>query len=619
MRLDSRLQRDELTERQLFFVECWASLSHKNNIDSDRVTFNNPLNSINELLELYEHQDRFNAPQKRLLIMSEFLDLIVSDTVLKSSKFEGIPENIKSICSPDNKINDLNSSPLEKRRKLIISLLKNLKELLVQHYRNEAFRALSSILEGGTQLSSEEKDDIYFITNSIISVLLSLGMPLAECYLLYRNFLQSINSTPDQNKKGYDNFGEAFEAFRQKLTMPKQEYKVTLRLESQRLHNLLMRHGGNSSISFQNCELLPIPHFKKNKVAANIAVSAISEMAARRCSEEELFNAIDVISYMMKSPRIEVEKEYQAGPINGPMKKLTDFEEPLVNQVDQALHQDLHKFVSTVSGFYNGTNDNVRRRMSSVFRFIKTAFESDEISDRFISFWSSLESITIGVSEREISHDQQVIYSVIPCVALSYPVKQLLSVKILAKDLNWEPVEFDGSELDLKTCGFTELYSALKDENITRDLISRLDQYPYAQYRFNRFFEVCKEPYTLAKKIQSHIGKVEQQIHRIYRTRNALVHNAHTTDRLELLTVNLEHYLRSTINSMVAIMESSSTIEQPSEALVRYRFMFEEILGEMDPSFLLTNFNKKEGKRKEIGNTVHPTDFKLKEWLSTLD
>lgn len=617
MRLDRRLHRERLTERQLFFVECWASLSHKSNIDSDRVTFNNPLNSINELLELYEHRDRFNAPKKRQLVMREFLELLDLDLVLNRPVFEGIPAKIISLCLPETKIDDVNTSPLERRRKLVISFLRSLRDLVSNHYREEALQVLSDLLEQQGELSVSEKDQIYFVTNSIISVLLSLGMPLGECYLLYRNFLQSIKETRDNQRENFSNFEDAFEAFKQKLTRPEQQYRVSLKLESQRLHNLISRHGGNPSISFRNCELVPIPHQKRNKVAANLIVDAISEMSARRRSEEELFNSIDVIAYMMKNPRIEIEKEYQAGPLDSQLKNLVNFEEQLVNQADQALHQDFHKFVSTVSSFYKGTNNNVRRRISSVFRFIKTAFESDEISDRFISFWSSLESITLDVSEKEMSHEQHVIFSVIPCVALSYPVKQLLSVRILAKDLNWDPVELNDEEIDFRTCGLELLYTALNDEEIANELNARLSDYPYAQYRFDKFFEVCRKPYALASKVQSHIQKVEQQIHRIYRTRNALVHNAHTTDRLELLTVNLEHYLRSTINSMVAVMEVFPTIEEPAEALVRYRFMYEEILEEMDPSFLSTTQRNKEKIRKQIGESIHPTDTKFRAWLST--
>ncbi|STZ75030.1 Uncharacterised protein [Klebsiella pneumoniae subsp. ozaenae] len=49
MRIDTRLKRTGLTPRQLFFIECWGSLAHKESIDTDRVSFNNILNAISEI------------------------------------------------------------------------------------------------------------------------------------------------------------------------------------------------------------------------------------------------------------------------------------------------------------------------------------------------------------------------------------------------------------------------------------------------------------------------------------------------------------------------------------------------------------------------------------------
>lgn len=44
MRIDIRLKRTGLNLRQIFFIECWGSLAHKESTDTDRVSFNNILN-----------------------------------------------------------------------------------------------------------------------------------------------------------------------------------------------------------------------------------------------------------------------------------------------------------------------------------------------------------------------------------------------------------------------------------------------------------------------------------------------------------------------------------------------------------------------------------------------
>lgn len=50
MRIDGRLNRAGLTTRQIFFIECWSNFCHKNSIDTDRVSYNNALSAMRELL-----------------------------------------------------------------------------------------------------------------------------------------------------------------------------------------------------------------------------------------------------------------------------------------------------------------------------------------------------------------------------------------------------------------------------------------------------------------------------------------------------------------------------------------------------------------------------------------
>jgi len=68
---------------------------------------------------------------------------------------------------------------------------------------------------------------------------------------------------------------------------------------------------------------------------------------------------------------------------------------------------------------------------------------------------------------------------------------------------------------------------------------------------------------------------------------------------------------------MVAVMQEFPTIEEPAEALIRYRFMYEEILEEMDPSFPMKNQKSKEKIRKQIGASIRPIDVKFRSWLSS--
>ncbi len=103
MRIDRRLSRDVLTERQLYFIECWSNFCHKNSPDTDRVGYSNPLSTIRELLFLYEMEDRFSADKKRLRVATELLELLETDQVLKREAFEDIPAQLVTLLgSPQN-------------------------------------------------------------------------------------------------------------------------------------------------------------------------------------------------------------------------------------------------------------------------------------------------------------------------------------------------------------------------------------------------------------------------------------------------------------------------------------------------------------------------------------
>ncbi|HDY8290784.1 TPA: hypothetical protein RRG66_005324, partial [Klebsiella pneumoniae] len=145
MRIDRRLNRDVLTERQLYFTECWSNFCHKNSPDTDRVGYSNPLNTIRELLFLYEMEDRFSADKKRLRVATELLELLETDQVLRREAFEDIPAQLVSLLDRDLLV-DPTRSPVEKRPRLICSLCVQLADITEASYITEALEMLEQEL-----------------------------------------------------------------------------------------------------------------------------------------------------------------------------------------------------------------------------------------------------------------------------------------------------------------------------------------------------------------------------------------------------------------------------------------------------------------------------------------
>lgn len=605
MRLDIRIDRAGLEPQQLFFIECWYSLCCLQSIDSDRVTYNNVLNATEELLELYAHGDRFRAVEKRRHVIQELLDILRSDICLSNDVFKNVAQQVLSICSDEKKLNDANVSPVEKRKALISSLLNQLSSLVRINYRNVAVEILREKLLSGPNNSNEIFGDIYNVTNSLISVLITLGMPTSECYSLVRNYLFDRRNP----------FDVSFNALLSKVICEPFPVKIELTMTSKNLYLLVGEADGN--IRFKNCYFSVVQNGANNSIEVEIEVEAISFNAAKKKADADLHKALDVIAYMMGKGDIQINKQYIATNLeNTQSKELREFEKPLVNALDRLSRNEFELYMTTMSRLHNQATDKIVRKISSAFRFFKNGSSEDTPESRFTAYWSALESLTLDVSELSLSHDAHVILSVLPCIALDYPVKQLFALRSVAKSLKWGPILVDEQLVDIRDSNLGCLYMALKNEDFINEIMNRLEDYPYAKYRFGITFRLCKEPYSLAVKIQEHEKKVELQLHRLYRTRNAIVHNAATPDRLEMLIVNLEHYLRSTLNAMVYMMNSAPSISSPEEAFNRCHYQSERVLIEMDPSVSVKE-GQKEGKRKSIKEGKESvSDTFLVQWLS---
>ncbi len=498
MRLDIRIDRTGLEPQQLFFIECWYSLCCLQSIDSDRVTYNNVLNATEELLDLYALGDRFRAVEKRRHVIQELLDILRTDICLSNDAFKNVAHQVLSICSDEKKLNDANVSPVEKRKALIFSLLNQLSSLVRENYRNVAVEILREKLLSGPKNSDEAFSDIYSITNSLISVLITLGMPTSECYSLVKNYLY----------KRDEPFDVSFNSLLSKIVFEPFPVKIKLAMTSVKLYLLVDEAGGH--ISFKNCLFSVIKNGANNSIEVEVKVEAISFSSAKKRADSDLHKALDVIAYMMGRNDIQIHKQYTAtNLIDGRSKTLREFEKPLVNALDRLSRSEFELYMTTMSRLHDKATDKIVRKVSSAFRFFKNGLSEDTPESRFTAYWSALESLTLDVSEQSLSHDAHVILSVLPCIALDYPVKQLFALRSVANLLKWEPILVGAEFVDVRDSNLGCLYTALKNDDFINEIMNRLDGYPYAKYRFGITLRLCKQPYSLAVKIQEHEKKVE--------------------------------------------------------------------------------------------------------------
>lgn len=609
MRIDRRLSRDALTERQLYFTECWANFCHKYSPDTDRVGYSNTLSTIRELLFLYGMEDRFSADKKRLRVATELLELLENDQVLKREAFGGIPDQLMRLLDRDI-LPDPTRSTVERRPRLISSLCVQLAEVTEASYVTEALEMLEQELFTEQAFEERNAQNIYALTNGIMSVLLTRGMTLTECYLLYNNIFRNMNAEPDA-------FRDAFHSFRQKLVTPTRKVTVRMFITSEKLHNLLNTQG--PTLQFNGCVFRPLTESRSRfTLSVDIPVCSMSDASARNMAGQMLRESLDVIAYMAGKGEITVQKQFTIIRDDGEIE-VPRFDNEIEANADRLTDEEFARFMVAMDRLFTDTPVVSRKKISSAFRFFRNGIESQVQESRFTAYWSALESLILGVASGTPSHEQHVISVVVPCMVLDYIVKQLFSLRQVLSFIQREP----GHPLrvpDIALLPLGQLYSLLKDADRARELQEDLRRYPYVMYRVRKLAGICASPEKMAHKLEQHAEKVTRHLHRLYLLRNTIVHNAGTSPHIDLLTVNLEHYLRATISALFNIVVIHPSVSTAEEAFTRCQFTAESVFRELNPLHEITEKKAIAAiEKKMIEGTISRSDARLIAWLNAHD
>ncbi|EMH4109481.1 hypothetical protein I5L21_15195 [Serratia liquefaciens] len=607
MRIDGRLNKEGLTARQLFFIECWSNFCHKNSLDTDRVTYSNALSAMQELLFLYGMEDKFHADKKRCRVIEELLDILEHDRCLNDEVFRGIPVQILSLC-PRDILNDRTKSPVELRPRLMKSLCGQLISLISTYYVPHAFEHLAQQLFAADEMNDDDAQAIHGLTNSIMSVLLTQGMTLTECYLLY------INLFRNGDRSGLGGFRAQFDSFRQKLITPLEDVTVRMYIVSEKLYALLSANG--PALDFNNCHFQTLIDGRtRNTISVDILTQSMSDASARNGAGQMLRESLDVIAYMVGKGDITIQKQFVI--IRGGNEiEVPRFDNEIEANADRLTAEEFTRFMMAMAGLFSGASDESRKKISSAFRFFRNGIENTSNESRFTSYWSALESLTFGVALGTPSHDEHVISVVAPCMMLDYIVKQLFALRQTLRYLQrgaLSPVLVD----NVNTLTLLDLYDLLKDPARTTELQESLQGYPYVRFSLSKLILLCRSPVEMERKLMRHHDKVTQHIYRLYLLRNTIVHNAGTSPHIDLLTVNLEHYLRGTINAMFYTASMNPTVNSPEEAFTRCQFISEGIFKELNPVWGITERKAKDKIEAGIkSGAITRSDSRLRDWLA---
>lgn len=605
MRIDQRLKREDLNSRQICFIECWGSLSHKDSLDTDRVSFNNILNSINEITYLYTASRISKRENKRRMVAGELVAILQADTSLSHPHFKGIPGRLKELLEYKDAWEDLGRSPIEKKRGLIENFFKELTEQLIAYYIPVNIDLLSQELAKTSVPEMQDYAIIVSLCNNIMSFMLTIGIPLRECNLLHsRILLNHVNS-----------FDVRFDSWKEKVQVIEQDFTVRFSMENNKLYDMLTGRGQQTS--FNGCTYNTYINNKNKKIThAEIMVRTFSVLAAKEKAEIMLKDSLDVVAYMLGSGNINKHQAFSVTNAAGEVVDVAGYSNEILTNSDRLTLDEFGHFMQAMSSLYSKSSLVSSRKCSAAFRFLRggLATETSE-ENRFSAYWSALESLTLGVSSENLDHDDHVNFTTPACMGFDYVVKQLIAIRGICKLLDIRPNLQDGTTVTPGTATLHEIFLYLKDTSFMSYIKHSMQEYPYPLFTIEKFASTCVLARDLGKKIISHEKKVSRHLYRLYILRNAIAHNAESNPYIVFLTANLEHYLRGTINAMFYASTMTDAIDSPESAFQRYLDMHEVALRSLEPTYGIEEKEHNLIKGMIFRGEITPNDELLRDWI----
>ncbi len=567
MKIDNSLNLDRYTEVQQFFLGTWYNLCLAEALDSERVNYINPLNGLNELLELYKLGDKYNAPTKRFHLILELLSIFDDDINLTKSIFEDTTTKLKKVLLEI--VSDLNLddsekvNKLESKKSLIISLAKELIRKLENSYRAHCTDEIIEFLKNNAAISLGQDEQLYKLTNSLLSFLMTEGMPLAEFYSIYKNTL--VNDSEERD------FEKRLEWFRESVTSEKRLFNIDLNIRSKKLHDLIESQP-SKKISVNLSELIP-DHSESNMIIFRTKVNTISEYSAKKKAEHRAREVIDCYSYIIEKAHITLLQVFTIRDDEGnEIKKLT-FRDVVSNDEDKFNFDIFTSYSEVIDRLLKDNNfQNLRLKLLSSFQQYHNGVSSLSMESKFVSFWSALEALTLGASDKKLSHDAHVLHVVIPNIGVNYISKRLSMFKKALRAVGVLNINDGVTEKNIYDLSNKELFYLLRDPTVIANTMNLIGNQHYLKFKLKKFITSISTCELLYESLIKHELKVRHHINRLYRVRNGIVHNALSYPILDLLCLNLEHYLRSCINSVFDMIEKNPTITTTSEAFLRFNY-----------------------------------------------
>ncbi len=428
---------------------------------------------------------------------------------------------------------------------------------------------------------------------------MSQGGSLQEASAFYRFILvRNVNTST---------FNTRLERLRNAVLKPPELCELNFKIRSKALCELVGDVG-----EFFSFGLFKVERIDTVKLKAICEISAQSYTIAGTKAYDLLGELVDAVGYTLGKNEVIIETQYQSTEKSSNQTKTFKIHRPIPNPNYQFEKESFRSFCESVENKErNDLSGFVNKKIASAFRLLRVGVSTGSVEVKFTSYWTSLESLTRDVFVRENVDDSKVIVAALPCIAIDYINKRLKSFILAFHHIG--VVNFtmeEGDDFSLQEVAPLDFFNILNEPEKVASILRQIERFPLFQYKIKLFSAQCQSSIQLCNAIESHEVKVMRQLHRVYRARNLIVHDAGKIEGLESLCANLEHYLKSCLNTMTKLMAAKPTIKDPKECFIRYSDLVKKVKIELNPA---TKKTKSKEQRKKAEDKLVADGYDSKE------
>lgn len=192
-----------------------------------------------------------------------------------------------------------------------------------------------------------------------------------------------------------------------------------------------------------------------------------------------------------------------------------------------------------------------RERIQNALSTAAIGFASPVPETQLISFWSAFEVLMSDPKPNDTRITHFIRY-LVPCISHKYHRRIFAAMHdylTVSYRRRYQEIirKVDENNFSDQHTKFAKLIVLPKYHDFRCDILSLASNDPLALHRLYRLEIYYGKPSSCRSTMIDHAQRVEWQLHRIYRTRNNLVHSGRSPDYMESLIRNAIDYFRSTI------------------------------------------------------------------------